>query len=785
MITDKQEALEGIRANNISLGDCSYELRDDKEVVLTAVKQDGEALKYASDELRNNINVVIAAVEEDGLAFKYASNKLRHNKDVLMDALIEDYHSLAGAPDEFRNDKDIVTAAVLENSYALQFASDELRNDKDVVLMAVEKNGLALEYASYSLRGDKDIVMAAVKNNSLALVYASKASYTDKDIIMATVKKSGLMLEYASEELRNDIEVVMPAVEEDGRALEYASDKLRNDKEVVMAAIDEDAEAIKYASDTLRNDKDVIMTAIEQYGMKLSYASKELQNNKEVVLEAVKQDGRAIQFASDELRGDKEIVMEAVKEDSRAFTYASEKIRNNKDFVMEAVREDSRVLEFAPDKFRYDKDVVLAAVKHDAWALIYTPELLRNDKDVIQAAKEQKREALNYFKRVQNEIDLRIDRAGDGKRAGQDVSIEDENSARQDNTTINNDEHDKMLNDDMHVYLAPKYELGKAFAETTHIDAAIEAEYGEYMIEGEITLAHHGPRKDNPAPCNTIVDTEGKEFRNILVSHLDLDTVGGIMAIAGKKPEDKEFWAGVEYIDVNGPHHIHELSQDVQDKINAVFAAEYDCNKDKLRPPFDKVYEVTNDVNEYANNITKALNPELNKEMIERGREWANDTMQEVESKLLYETDNYRVFNTNRVFCSAAYYSPEEEKIKPATIVFNSRFNAVTLAFEDGGKKYNAAKIMQEIFGPGAGGHAGIAGTPRGEVMTPDDLKKVEDKLDELFRKDKELTVNEINERQVVSIEDDDLPQQIVSIEDDDKKSKKNTITPKNDNSER
>lgn len=67
-----------------------------------------------------------------------------------------------------------------------------------------------------------------------------------------------------------------------------------------------------------------------------------------------------------------------------------------------------------------------------------------------------------------------------------------------------------------------------------------------------MTLAHHDIRSDNPAPCNT--EVEPLTGGTILISHIDLDTVGGIMAVEGIKPEDPEFWSAAEFIDNNGPH---------------------------------------------------------------------------------------------------------------------------------------------------------------------------------------------------------------------------------------
>lgn len=97
-------------------------------------------------------------------------------------------------------------------------------------------------------------------------------------------------------------------------------------------------------------------------------------------------------------------------------------------------------------------------------------------------------------------------------------------------------------------------------------NVTIEAEYGEVCVQGsELTLAHHGPRSGNPPPCvvpqeevraalrrpcwdceyyapwlcETCTGLGSYTPQNIQVglSHLDLDALGGCMAVLGLKPE--------------------------------------------------------------------------------------------------------------------------------------------------------------------------------------------------------------------------------------------------------
>lgn len=276
------------------------------------------------------------------------------------------------------------------------------------------------------------------------------------------------------------------------------------------------------------------------------------------------------------------------------------------------------------------------------------------------------------------------------------------------------------------ILLAPTYDIAK----TINAEATVESEYGDECLEGTMaTLAHHGPRANNPAPCNTPDVPVLPPFATIVVSHIDLDTLGGIYALQGRKPEDDRFWEAAEKIDVEGAHHIHELDQDIQDKLNAYYA----YNDGQPRQRYTEAIDVTKQIDD-AYNVVNAIidinDPEHDK-LIAAGKEWAQIREKEVEDQLVYENKDVRVFDTNGIFCAASYFSPNQNTICPATITYNEKFKSITLAFEDGGKQLNAREIVQELWGPEAGGREGIAGSPRNVEMTKNDLAKLVNELTE------------------------------------------------------
>ena len=285
----------------------------------------------------------------------------------------------------------------------------------------------------------------------------------------------------------------------------------------------------------------------------------------------------------------------------------------------------------------------------------------------------------------------------------------------------------KAIREDQRVILAPSYDMAK----NINAEATVEAEYGDECLEGTmVTLAHHGPRSGNPAPCNTSDVPKLPPFATVVVSHIDLDTLGGIYALQGRKPEDDRFWEAAEMIDVKGVHHIHELDKDIQDKLNAYYAYNYNHAGERYSETVDVTKQVE-DAYGVINDILDIDAPEHDM-LIADGKEWAQAREAAVEAQLIYEDKNMRVFDSNGVFCAASYYSPKQDALIPATVTYNEKTKTVTLGFEDGGKQYNAMEIVRSVWGPEAGGREGIAGSPRGVEMTKDDLHALVERLKEV-----------------------------------------------------
>lgn len=266
-------------------------------------------------------------------------------------------------------------------------------------------------------------------------------------------------------------------------------------------------------------------------------------------------------------------------------------------------------------------------------------------------------------------------------------------------------------------------------------DITIEAEYGDTVVEGTLlTMAHHGSRSHNPAPCSGKYDVpSGTTDIVVGLSHVDLDTIGGCLAVLhgwgpspddnygsiapGTNPEFQSFWNLASYVDVNGPHRIGTsgASQEDLDRLYAWYAYN-ESNRFQL-PKGEEVVDAT----QFIENCILVLGQILggNEVLLQRGREWKKnqDTLNR-ESFVEYRGDSsFRyILRVSSTFVNHLYTTPDGV-VCDAVIGFNTITGAITLSFAnpDDDHDDDACQVMQNVFGKKAGGHKGIAGSPRGQ----------------------------------------------------------------------
>lgn len=249
----------------------------------------------------------------------------------------------------------------------------------------------------------------------------------------------------------------------------------------------------------------------------------------------------------------------------------------------------------------------------------------------------------------------------------------------------------------------------------------VEAEYGDFVVEGSIlTLAHHGSRSGNPAPClasNGVAG--GQEVEAIGLSHLDLDSLGGLMAVLGVKPEFSGFWILADFVDINGPHKLSQSGAEPQD-VARLYAFWAWSQAHRLSPERDgSVTDVTEAVLEAVEVIQRicADDPDL----LAQGEAFRL-AEEALNKRSFVQLEGGVVVRVADAFTNHLYLSPEGEVAK-AVVAFNTTTGGITISLADPIVGVSAKDVVQALWGPAAGGHAGIAGSPRGQRMTLADLQ--------------------------------------------------------------
>ncbi len=250
--------------------------------------------------------------------------------------------------------------------------------------------------------------------------------------------------------------------------------------------------------------------------------------------------------------------------------------------------------------------------------------------------------------------------------------------------------------------------------------ATVEAEYGEVCVTGSLlTMAHHGPRAGQPAPCsyeNGCAD--GVEV--VGISHVDLDTLGGCAAVISRKPEAPSFWALAEFVDLNGAHKLGVSGANDEDlrRLHAFWAWSEAHRVYAARD--GSVTEVTDQVIAGISVIEGILAGD--EALLAKGDEHkANGEVLNAES--FVEMRNGVIVRVSPSFTNHLYVAPDGEVAK-AVVALNPKTGSITVSFADAPKGKTARQIVQALWGGLAGGHDGIAGSPRDRRMGVDDLRR-------------------------------------------------------------
>lgn len=268
--------------------------------------------------------------------------------------------------------------------------------------------------------------------------------------------------------------------------------------------------------------------------------------------------------------------------------------------------------------------------------------------------------------------------------------------------------------------------LAQVFQQSNQMFATVEAEYGDICVEGNWqTLAHHTEQyRNNPAPCIR-KDVMPLENGIILISHLDLDTLGGIMLLEGMGEMTDSFWESEALIDTQGVLAEPHLSDRDRFLMRAYWAWETNLVDQKyLADHQNLILDVTDSVELRISFIQMMLERDHTDEERNLLNHYYESFQRDLNSFLstcVYEDERLRVFISQENQHYLSHY--RDHCLVETCVTLNQKKGTLTIS--DISKNLDCKTFMQEVFGENAGGQFRVAGSPRDEVMGIPDLTRL------------------------------------------------------------
>jgi len=267
---------------------------------------------------------------------------------------------------------------------------------------------------------------------------------------------------------------------------------------------------------------------------------------------------------------------------------------------------------------------------------------------------------------------------------------------------------------------------------------AIETEYGDKVIDEnkdpriKLALNHHGSLSQNDPPSKRwdLYEKLKKPFDEFLVSHLDLDTLFG-MLWASKILRPTEIATKVAELvaisDLKGFHYVEEkifpeLHPNIKYRYLGVGMI---ANKYLKQLEVEKDYE---DVSKIAHKTLLRIKDYIidGPTEIEKRKiiEWLEERNNKAKEALVEKTEFMNIFVSDDYNPISAYTVDGETK--PLNLIYIDKNKAVILAAydEETAKKFFGEKgviePLQRFFGSTAGGRISVGGAPRELKVEPE-----------------------------------------------------------------
>ncbi|MCP4394354.1 MAG: hypothetical protein GY804_08855 [Alphaproteobacteria bacterium] len=223
----------------------------------------------------------------------------------------------------------------------------------------------------------------------------------------------------------------------------------------------------------------------------------------------------------------------------------------------------------------------------------------------------------------------------------------------------------------------------------------IGAEYGDVLVQGsELTIAHQGDRSWSTCSC-MYPNNPKLSIDAIGISHLNIDTLGGILAVLGMKPETRSFWKAVAYVDRCGLHglDVYLIKNFISDTVGLFIYSfmAYDDHHSRYAIPNKKeAIDINGTVNMFADALDRILG--IRRDMIEAGEIWLRKRKERLRDTLVYRDSQTGVVLRRGIGDLTELYEDGDRVV----VCYNEDRFAVTISCIDG--TLDCRKFIQQLL---------------------------------------------------------------------------------------
>ncbi|MBQ7373918.1 MAG: DUF4116 domain-containing protein [Clostridia bacterium] len=165
-------------------------LQNDREITLAVAKRNPSVLPYANPSFLSDKEIAIETVRADGRALRFFSKQIKEDEDVVLLAVQNFCSSFSFAEGSARVSEKVAKAVAKRGGETIELLDERFLDDENIALIAIERNPKALKYFSERVRGAEKVVLTALSRDRTTIEFVSDDAFSSKKVFEKAVGTS-------------------------------------------------------------------------------------------------------------------------------------------------------------------------------------------------------------------------------------------------------------------------------------------------------------------------------------------------------------------------------------------------------------------------------------------------------------------------------------------------------------------------------------------------------------------------------------------------------------------